>query len=176
MRFCSALKFKNETSGICCAGGKVKLPELHSPPEPLSWPSMDRHDISARVFKQKLKFLMDYIVKHQVFGDTLLDVFRWMAKMRIATCTHFYLVGRKSHTRSNWSSNISRNTKCRHWSRLIWRRHLKHNSWSMWLTQNNSPCMSDGKCTKRYPRDLLPETITGNLFFCKQTCRSVFFR
>ncbi|UYV61805.1 hypothetical protein LAZ67_1006674, partial [Cordylochernes scorpioides] len=27
---------------------------------------------------------------------------------------------------------------------------------------NNSPCMSDGKCTKRYPRDLLSETITGN--------------
>ncbi|GFR20235.1 ATP-dependent DNA helicase [Trichonephila clavata] len=27
---------------------------------------------------------------------------------------------------------------------------------------NNSLCMSDGKCTKRYPRDLLAETITGN--------------
>ncbi|GFR31820.1 helitron_like_N domain-containing protein [Trichonephila clavata] len=27
---------------------------------------------------------------------------------------------------------------------------------------NNSLCMSDGKCTNRYPRDLLAETITGN--------------
>ncbi|GFV80264.1 hypothetical protein TNCV_4956671 [Trichonephila clavipes] len=27
-----ALKFKNETRGMCCANGKVKLPELHSPP------------------------------------------------------------------------------------------------------------------------------------------------
>ncbi|GFT07427.1 ATP-dependent DNA helicase [Trichonephila clavipes] len=34
--YCSALKFKNETRGVCCASGKVKLPELHSPPEPLS--------------------------------------------------------------------------------------------------------------------------------------------
>ncbi|GFX54990.1 ATP-dependent DNA helicase [Trichonephila clavipes] len=34
--YCSALKFKNETRGMCCASGKVKLPELHSPPEPLS--------------------------------------------------------------------------------------------------------------------------------------------
>ncbi|CAG5115735.1 unnamed protein product, partial [Candidula unifasciata] len=33
---CSAFKFKNETPGMCCAGGKVKLPVLHSPPEPLS--------------------------------------------------------------------------------------------------------------------------------------------
>ncbi|GFQ97773.1 uncharacterized protein LOC104236095 [Trichonephila clavata] len=27
---------------------------------------------------------------------------------------------------------------------------------------NKSLCMSDGKCTKRFPRDLLAETITGN--------------
>lgn len=30
----------------------------------------DRHDITARVFKQKLKSLMDFIVKEHVFGDT----------------------------------------------------------------------------------------------------------
>jgi hypothetical protein len=27
---------------------------------------------------------------------------------------------------------------------------------------NNSPCMIDGKCSKRYPRDLIADTITGN--------------
>ena len=32
--------------------------------------SADRHDITARVFKQKLKSLMDFIVKHHVFGET----------------------------------------------------------------------------------------------------------
>ncbi|XP_058449412.1 uncharacterized protein LOC131429355 [Malaya genurostris] len=32
---CKALKFKNETSGLCCASGKVKLIKLNSPPEPL---------------------------------------------------------------------------------------------------------------------------------------------
>ncbi|CAI6377043.1 unnamed protein product [Macrosiphum euphorbiae] len=26
----------------------------------------------------------------------------------------------------------------------------------------NSPCMMDGKCSKRYPRTLISETITGN--------------
>ncbi|GFT92787.1 helitron_like_N domain-containing protein [Trichonephila clavipes] len=31
----------------------------------------DRHDISARVFKQKLKSLTDFIVKHHAFGETL---------------------------------------------------------------------------------------------------------
>ncbi|GFV91224.1 ATP-dependent DNA helicase [Trichonephila clavipes] len=30
---------------------------------------VDRHDITARVFRQKLKSLMDFIVKHEVFGS-----------------------------------------------------------------------------------------------------------
>ena len=34
--YCSALKFKNETPSMCCAGGKVKLQELHPTPEPIS--------------------------------------------------------------------------------------------------------------------------------------------
>ena len=32
---CKAMKFKLETPGLCCAGGKVKLPVLTHPPEPL---------------------------------------------------------------------------------------------------------------------------------------------
>lgn len=32
---CKALKFANETPGLCCANGKVKLPVLNPPPEPL---------------------------------------------------------------------------------------------------------------------------------------------
>lgn len=32
---CHALKFKNKAAGICCASGKVRLPALSPPPEPL---------------------------------------------------------------------------------------------------------------------------------------------
>lgn len=32
---CNALKFQKEPPGLCCANGKVKLPELLPPPEPL---------------------------------------------------------------------------------------------------------------------------------------------
>lgn len=34
--YCTALKLKNEMSGMCCTNGKVNLPLLHPPPEPLS--------------------------------------------------------------------------------------------------------------------------------------------
>ena len=33
--YCKALKFNDETMGMCCASGKVKLPQLAAPPEPL---------------------------------------------------------------------------------------------------------------------------------------------
>ena len=32
---CAALKFSGETPGLCCLNGKVKLPLLTPPPEPL---------------------------------------------------------------------------------------------------------------------------------------------
>lgn len=34
-RYCEALRFDSEAPGLCCAKGKVKLPALTSPPEPL---------------------------------------------------------------------------------------------------------------------------------------------
>lgn len=33
---CNALKFAKEKPGMCCANGKVQLPALNSPPEPLN--------------------------------------------------------------------------------------------------------------------------------------------
>ena len=33
--YCKALKFNGETMGMCCASGKVKLPQPAAPPEPL---------------------------------------------------------------------------------------------------------------------------------------------
>ncbi|GFU35020.1 uncharacterized protein NPIL_276791 [Nephila pilipes] len=33
--YCKVLKFCGETKGMCCAAGKIKLPQLREPPEPL---------------------------------------------------------------------------------------------------------------------------------------------
>ncbi|VDN05605.1 unnamed protein product, partial [Onchocerca ochengi] len=33
--YCKALKFKGEAKGMCCAAGKIKLPQLEEPSEPL---------------------------------------------------------------------------------------------------------------------------------------------
>ena len=34
-QYCAALKWKSETPGLCCSAGKVILPPLIAPPEPL---------------------------------------------------------------------------------------------------------------------------------------------
>lgn len=35
-QYCNALRFQHEPPGLCCASGKVKLPQLTLPPEPLA--------------------------------------------------------------------------------------------------------------------------------------------
>ena len=50
--------------------------------------SVDRHDITACVFRQKLKSLIDFIVKQSIWVCVLLDVLSGMAKERITTLTH----------------------------------------------------------------------------------------
>jgi hypothetical protein len=35
-QYCSALRFRLKPTGLCCANGKVKLPQLTSPPESLN--------------------------------------------------------------------------------------------------------------------------------------------
>lgn len=48
---CNAKKFPNETPGMCCANGKVKLPALQSPPEPLNALISDRSPESTHFLK-----------------------------------------------------------------------------------------------------------------------------
>lgn len=47
--FCHALKFKNETTGMCCSAGKVILPALQLPPEPLQ-SLMSGADDDSKIF------------------------------------------------------------------------------------------------------------------------------
>ena len=35
-QYCQAKRFRNESPGICCLGGKIVLPIINQPPEPLS--------------------------------------------------------------------------------------------------------------------------------------------
>ena len=57
-QYCKALKFSGESTGLCCVGGKVKLPQLVPPPDPLqslvSGMGSDSKHFLANIKKYKL--------------------------------------------------------------------------------------------------------------------------
>lgn len=55
-QYCKAEKFPGESDGMCCAGGKVKLPALDPPPDPLRSLLTDMSPTS----KHFLKRIQDY--------------------------------------------------------------------------------------------------------------------
>ncbi|GFT13405.1 helitron_like_N domain-containing protein [Trichonephila clavipes] len=124
---------------------------------------LDRHDISALVFKQKLKSLIDFTVKHHVFGETRYWMYSIEWQKRGLPHAHILRWMMKKITPNRIDEIISaeipdiETDKDLH---DIVSKNMIHGPCGS--LNNNSPCMSDGKCTKRYPRDLLAETITGN--------------
>lgn len=52
--FCHALKFKNESAGMCCSSGKVVLPALNPPPEPLK-SLMSGENAESKLFLKKIR-------------------------------------------------------------------------------------------------------------------------
>ncbi|GFX61503.1 helitron_like_N domain-containing protein [Trichonephila clavipes] len=53
-QFCSATKFKGETPGLCCSGGKVHVSVLKDPPEPL-YTFLSSDSVCAKVFQKNIK-------------------------------------------------------------------------------------------------------------------------
>lgn len=124
--------------------------------------STDRHDITARVFKQKLKSLIDFIVKHRVFGDVSCWMYSVEWQKRGLPHAHI-LIWLTNRIMPNEIDNII--------SAEIPDENIDAGLYEV-VVQNmihgpcgdinpNSPCMVDGKCSKKYPRALIPDTITG---------------
>lgn len=137
--------------------------------------SRDRHDITARVFKQKLKSLMNLIVKHQVFGETCCWMYSVEWQKRGLPHAHI-LVWLINKIRPDEIDNvilaeIPDSTVDPVLCEIV-TKNMIHGPCG--FLNNNSPCMVDGKCTKRYPRALIPETIiTGNDGYPQYRRRSI---
>ena len=135
--------------------------------------SSDRHDITARVFKQKLKSLMDFIVKHQAFGEVRCWMYSIEWQKRGLPHAHIlvWLVNKIPPDQIDRviSAEIPDNELDPELFEVI----TKNNIHGPCGVHNyNSPCMRYGKCTGSYPRELLAETITGNDGYPKYRRRS----
>lgn len=124
---------------------------------------IDRHDIIARVFRQKLKSLMDLLVKHYVFGETRCWMYSVEWQKRGLPHAHI-LIWLKEKIRPNEVDEIISaeipNVQVDPDLHEVVIKNMIHGPCGN-LNQN-APCMVNGKCTKRYPRTLISETITGS--------------
>ncbi|XP_050340249.1 uncharacterized protein LOC126766536 [Bactrocera neohumeralis] len=125
--------------------------------------SSDRHDITARVFRQKIRSLMNYIVKQHVFGITRCWMYSVEWQKRGLPHAHIliWLVERIRPDQIDGiiCAEISAPETVPDLHVVV----ITNMIYGPCGTINRqSPCMVDGKCSKRYPRKFTAETITGN--------------
>jgi hypothetical protein len=122
----------------------------------------DRHDLLARVFRQKLIKLMHIINKSHVFGPTRCWMYSIEWQKRGLPHAHI-LIWLKGKMKSDQIDNVisAELPDPKRDPRLfeIIVKNMVHGPCGS--VNPNSPCMKDGKCTKRYPRQLLDDTQTG---------------
>ncbi|KAH0816064.1 hypothetical protein GEV33_006727 [Tenebrio molitor] len=125
--------------------------------------SSDRHDITARIFKQKIQSLMHYIVQHRVFGDTRCWMYSIEWQKRGLPHAHI-LIWLVERIRPDQIDDIIYaeipNPEIDPGLHDGIITNMIHGPCG--AINSQSPCMVDGKCSKRYPRNLTAETITGN--------------
>lgn len=123
--------------------------------------SSDRHDITARVFKQKLKVMIDLLTKHCGHAKCWMYSVEW--QKRGLPHAHI-LLWLKEKLRANEVDNIiSAEIPDPAVDPILHKTittSIMHGPCGS-LNQN-SPCMVDGKCSKRYPKPLVAETVTDN--------------
>lgn len=125
--------------------------------------SSDRHDIVARVFKQKQTVLINLITKQKIFGAVKCWMYSVEWQKRGLPHSHMllWLVDklRPDQIDEIVSAEIPDPETDPELFEIV-KTHMIHGP----CGNHNplSPCMSENKCTKRYPRPLVSDTITGN--------------
>ncbi|XP_072398185.1 uncharacterized protein [Diabrotica undecimpunctata] len=127
---------------------------------------IDRHDITARVFRQKLKSLMDSSVKRvspNVFGETRCWMYSVKWQKRGLPHAHILIWLVEKIRPNKVDAVISAEIAYVEVYPGLYEVVIKNMIHGPCGTLNqNSPYMVDAKCSKRYPRTLISETITGN--------------
>lgn len=79
-KYCKALKYSGESTGLCCADGKVKLPQLVPPPDPLrslvSGMGNDSKHFLANIKKYNNCFQMTSFGATHIVQDNFMPTFK----------------------------------------------------------------------------------------------------
>lgn len=126
-------------------------------------PAHDRHDLTARVFRQKLLRLMAVITKHKVFGATRCCMYstRWQKRGLPHAYILVWLQNRKGSEQVDnmISAELPDSEEDQILSGIVLRS-MVHGPCGL-LNPNLSRMDENHQCTKRYPQAFLRETQTG---------------
>ncbi|XP_046660821.1 uncharacterized protein LOC124354421 [Homalodisca vitripennis] len=122
----------------------------------------DRHDLTARVFKQKLTKLMDAIVKLRIYGEVRCFMYTIEWQKRGLPHAHILIWLKEKIHSDHIDKIISAEIPDKEEDPLLF--NIITSSMIHGPCGNLNPtssCMKDRQCTKRYPRSFLLETQTG---------------
>ncbi|XP_026471532.1 uncharacterized protein LOC113375801 [Ctenocephalides felis] len=123
--------------------------------------TMDRHDITERVFKQKLKSLMNLIAHHSVFGETRCWLYsvEWQERGLPRAHILLWLIDkvRSVEIDNIISAEIPDKNVYEELFDIITTNMIPSPCDTLTIM---SPCMVNGKCTKHSPKSFQNDTIT----------------
>ncbi|XP_044575138.1 uncharacterized protein LOC123258947 [Cotesia glomerata] len=123
--------------------------------------SIHRHDITARVFKQKLKSLINFITKLHVFGPTRCWMYSVEWQKRGLPHAHILIWFVDQIRADGIDSLISAEIPDPSTDQLLFdivTTNMIHGPCGN--LNPSSSCMVDGKCTKRFSKDFTNDTVT----------------
>ncbi|VDK69556.1 unnamed protein product, partial [Onchocerca ochengi] len=124
---------------------------------------MDRHDITARVFRQKLKSLMNFMTKHEVFESVRCWMYSLEWQKRGLPHAHILIWLYHKITSNEIDDVICAEIPDADVDKDLYEIVTKNMIHGLCGTLNpKSPCMMDGKYSKRYPRAFIFNTVTGS--------------
>ena len=126
----------------------------------------DRPDLIVRVFRLKLKQLLSDLIKRQVFGRPLAHVYTIEFQKRGLPHAHILVIladDDKPRDPSQYDTTVSAEIP----DRLDNPRLYNIVKWCMiygpcGLAKKIAPCMRDGRCSKKYPKEFSSITTTAN--------------
>ncbi|KAJ8723199.1 hypothetical protein PYW08_003111 [Mythimna loreyi] len=124
--------------------------------------SYDRHDLISRVFHLKLKCVMDLLTKAKVFGAVRCHMYSVEWQKRGLPHAHLLLWLEEKIRPNQIDQVISAELPDPDVDPVlhqIVKSHMVHGPCG--TLNPSSPCMKDGRCTKRFPKQFTNETITG---------------
>ncbi|XP_044741944.1 uncharacterized protein LOC123302915 [Chrysoperla carnea] len=125
--------------------------------------SHDRHDIVARVFNVKVKHMMKLLTVGSIFGKTKCHMYTFEWQKRGLPHVHILLWLEEKIRSESVDQIISAELPDPNLDPDLFeiiKSTMIHGPCGSF--NSKSPCMVEGKCTKRYPKAFLKETVAGD--------------